>query len=52
MLSLVLARQDVSLPLVSWNDRNITVADITQLYTRKKNNPELLHQTAQLEALL
>jgi MOSC domain-containing protein YiiM len=40
-----------TLKLVSRDDRNITVADITQLYTREQNNPELLHQAAQLEAL-
>jgi MOSC domain-containing protein YiiM len=40
-----------TLELVSRDDNNITVADITQLYTREKNNPELLHRAAQLEAL-
>jgi MOSC domain-containing protein YiiM len=40
-----------TLELVSRDDSNITVADITQLYTREKNNPELLHRAAQLEAL-
>jgi MOSC domain-containing protein YiiM len=40
-----------TLELVSRDDNNITVADITQLYTREKNNPELLHQATQLEAL-
>ena len=37
--------------LVSRDDNNITVANITQLYTREQDNPELLHQAAQLEAL-
>jgi MOSC domain-containing protein YiiM len=36
---------------VSRDDNNITVADITQLYTREKTDPELLHRAAQLEAL-
>lgn len=40
-----------TLELVSRDDNNITVANITQLYTREQNNPELLHQAAQLEAL-
>jgi MOSC domain-containing protein YiiM len=40
-----------TLELVSRDEQHITVADITQLYTREKNNPELLHQAAQLEAL-
>lgn len=40
-----------TLELVSRDDHNITVADITQLYTREKNNPELLHRAAQLETL-
>jgi MOSC domain-containing protein YiiM len=40
-----------SLELVNWDDNNITVADITQLYTREQNNPELLHRAAQLQAL-
>jgi MOSC domain-containing protein YiiM len=40
-----------SLVLVSRDDNNITVADITQLYTREQNNPELLHRAAQLKAL-
>src|SRR4028118_919891 len=30
--------------LVSQDTNSITVADITQLYVREKNNPELLHQ--------
>ena len=37
--------------LVSRDDNNITVANITQLYTREQDNPELLHRAAQLEAL-
>ena len=37
--------------LVSQDDNNITVADITQLYVREQDNPELLHRAAQLEAL-
>ncbi|MFL9458862.1 MOSC domain-containing protein [Tolypothrix bouteillei VB521301_2] len=40
-----------TLELISRDDGNITVADITLLYTREKNNPELLHQATQLEAL-
>ncbi|MEH1814680.1 MAG: MOSC domain-containing protein [Nostoc sp.] len=40
-----------TLELVSRDDNNITVANITQLYTREQNNPELLRQAAQLEAL-
>ncbi len=40
-----------TLELVSRDDNNITVADITQLYTREEDNPELLHRAAQLEAL-
>jgi MOSC domain-containing protein YiiM len=40
-----------TLELVSQDDNNITVADITQLYVREQDNPELLHRTAQLEAL-
>ncbi len=40
-----------TLELVSRDDNNITVADITQLYVREENNPELLHRAAQLEAL-
>lgn len=39
-----------TLELVSRDD-NITVADITQLYTREKTDPELLHRAAQLEPL-
>ncbi|MBG1245104.1 MOSC domain-containing protein [Nostoc sp. NZL] len=40
-----------TLELVSRDDNHITVADITQLYVRDQDNPELLHQAAQLEAL-
>ncbi len=40
-----------TLELVSQDDNNIIVANITQLYTHEPNNPELLHQAAQLEAL-
>ncbi|MEH1901629.1 MAG: MOSC domain-containing protein [Nostoc sp.] len=40
-----------TLELVSRDDNNITVADITQLYLRERDNPELLHRVAQLEAL-
>ncbi|PZO37913.1 MAG: MOSC domain-containing protein [Pseudanabaena frigida] len=40
-----------TLELVSRDENHITVADITQLYTREQNNPELLHRAAQLEAL-
>lgn len=40
-----------TLESVSQDTNNITVADITQLYVREQNNPELLHRAAQLEAL-
>ncbi|MGA7934996.1 MAG: MOSC domain-containing protein [Kovacikia sp.] len=40
-----------TLELVSRDENNITVTDITQLYTREQTNPELLHRAAQLEAL-
>ncbi len=40
-----------TLELVSRDDNNITVADITQLYVREQDNPELLHRAGQLEAL-
>ncbi|MBI4780848.1 MAG: MOSC domain-containing protein [Oscillatoriophycideae cyanobacterium NC_groundwater_1537_Pr4_S-0.65um_50_18] len=40
-----------TLALVSRDENNITVADITQLYTREKNDPELLQRAIQLEAL-
>jgi MOSC domain-containing protein YiiM len=39
------------LELVSRDENSITVADITQLYTREQKNPELLYRAAQLEAL-
>jgi MOSC domain-containing protein YiiM len=40
-----------TLELVSRDDHHITVADITQLYVREEDNPELLQRVAQLEAL-
>jgi MOSC domain-containing protein YiiM len=40
-----------SLELVSRDNHHITVADITQLYVRDEDNPDLLHRAAQLEAL-
>jgi MOSC domain-containing protein YiiM len=40
-----------TLELVSRDKTNITVADITQLYVRDQNNPELLQRATQLEAL-
>lgn len=40
-----------TLELVSRDDNNITVADITQLYTHEQTSPELLHRAAQLAAL-
>ncbi|HEY9641354.1 MAG TPA: MOSC domain-containing protein, partial [Coleofasciculaceae cyanobacterium] len=40
-----------TLELVSRDENNITVADITQLYTREQTNPELLQRAAQLEPL-
>jgi MOSC domain-containing protein YiiM len=40
-----------TLELVSRDDHHITVADITQLYVREEDDPELLHRAAQLEAL-
>ncbi|BDI19298.1 molybdenum cofactor biosynthesis protein [Nostoc cf. commune SO-36] len=40
-----------TLELMSRDTNNITVADITQLYVREQNNPELLHRATQLEAL-
>ena len=40
-----------TLELVSRDANNITVADITQLYVREEDNPELLQRAAQLEAL-
>jgi MOSC domain-containing protein YiiM len=39
------------LELVSRDENKIAVADITQLYVREEDNPELLHRAAQLEAL-
>ncbi len=40
-----------TLELVSRDENNITVADITQLYTREQTDPALLHRAAHLEAL-
>jgi MOSC domain-containing protein YiiM len=40
-----------TLELVSRDDNNITVADITQLFIREQNDPALLHRAAQLAAL-
>ncbi len=40
-----------TLELVSRDENNITVTDITQLYTRENTDPELLYRAAQLEAL-
>ncbi|MBE8966876.1 MOSC domain-containing protein [Nostocales cyanobacterium LEGE 12452] len=40
-----------TLELVSRDNNNITVDDITQLYVREQDNPELLRRAAQLEAL-
>jgi MOSC domain-containing protein YiiM len=40
-----------TLELVSRDENNITVADITQLYAREKSDPELLQRATQLEAL-
>lgn len=40
-----------TLELVSRDENNITVADITQLYTREQTTPELLQRAAQLKAL-
>jgi hypothetical protein len=36
--------------LVSRDDNNITVADITQRYVRVQGNPELLHHAAHSQA--
>jgi MOSC domain-containing protein YiiM len=36
---------------VSRDENNITVANITQLYTHEKTDPELLQRATQLEAL-
>jgi hypothetical protein len=38
-----------TLELVSRDHNNITVADITQLYVREQDNPELLHHAAHLK---
>ncbi|WP_404790695.1 MOSC domain-containing protein [Altericista sp. CCNU0014] len=35
-----------TLELVSRDDQHITVADITQLYVREEDNPDLLHRAA------
>ena len=40
-----------TLELVSRDKNNITVADITQLYTHEQTDLELLHRAAHLEAL-
>lgn len=40
-----------SLELLSQDEHNITVADITQLYTHEKTDSELMRRVAQLEAL-
>ncbi len=40
-----------TLEMVSRDDNNITVADITQLYVREEDNPDLRQRAAQLEAL-
>lgn len=40
-----------TLEVLSRDGNNITVADITRLYVREEDNPELLHRVAQLEAL-
>jgi MOSC domain-containing protein YiiM len=40
-----------TLELVNRDDRHITVADITRLYVREEDNPDLLRRAAQLEAL-
>ncbi|MBD3886314.1 MOSC domain-containing protein [Phormidium tenue FACHB-886] len=40
-----------TLELVSRHESNITVADITKLYTREEDNAELLLRAGQLEAL-
>ena len=39
-----------TLGLVSRDDNNITVADITQRYVREQDNPELLHHVANRQA--
>lgn len=40
-----------TLELVSQDANKITVSDITGLYIREQNDPELLHRAAHLEAL-
>jgi MOSC domain-containing protein YiiM len=40
-----------TLELVSRDENNITVANITQLYTRERNDPDALQRATQLEAL-
>ena len=40
-----------TLELLSRDANNVTVADITQLYTREKTDLDLLHRAAQLESL-
>jgi MOSC domain-containing protein YiiM len=40
-----------TLEMVSRDDNNITVADITQLYVREEDNPDLRQRAAQFEAL-
>lgn len=40
-----------TLELVSHDENNVTVADITQLYANAEDSPELLHRAARLEAL-
>jgi MOSC domain-containing protein YiiM len=40
-----------TLELVSRDDNNITVVDITRLYVREQDDPELFHRAAQLKAL-
>ncbi|MBD2068022.1 MOSC domain-containing protein [Leptolyngbya sp. FACHB-671] len=40
-----------TLELISRDENNVTVADITQLYVLPNDNPALLHRAAQLEAL-
>lgn len=44
-------RSGDTLELVSRDENNIKVSDITQLYTREQENPELLHRAARLKAL-
>ncbi|MBW4639220.1 MAG: MOSC domain-containing protein [Gloeocapsa sp. UFS-A4-WI-NPMV-4B04] len=40
-----------TLELVSRDENNVTVADITQLYVNAEDNPGLLHRASRLEAL-